>query len=320
MSAAPAKAAVSASLSPVSQSPATQGSVTQRPVGHRAARPAPATRAAASAKRSATPGKRVAGKRVAKRRSPLLAALPSTPILVGVAALAVSATGAISVAQSTSLDTVASTSGHMSLQASALSGSAAISQVSTLQERAAAVSRDSRRDALNDAAGEEVQEQAEAQARQRDAALTQFARQAEQHAKKTAENAWVLPVTNYRLTNTFGMARRYYSSGYHTGLDFAAPYGSPIMSVANGVVTEARYDGAYGNKIVVTLEDGTEIWYAHMSAYGARVGDSVRGGEVIGYVGSTGQSTGPHLHIEVRPGAGDPTDPYTAFLVNGLRP
>ena len=88
--------------------------------------------------------------------------------------------------------------------------------------------------------------------------------------------------------------------------------------MTNGVVTEASYDGAYGNKTVVTLEDGTEIWYCHQTSFGVSVGDTVRPGEVIGTVGSTGHVTGSHLHVEVRPGGGDPVDPYAAMQQHGL--
>ena len=113
-------------------------------------------------------------------------------------------------------------------------------------------------------------------------------------------------------------ASSYLWSHLHTGQDLSAPIGSSIKNVANGVVTEVGYDGSYGNKTVVTLDDGTEIWYCHQTSFLVNVGDTVRGGEVIGTVGSTGNSTGPHLHIEVRPGGGDPVDPYEAFLVHGI--
>ena len=106
----------------------------------------------------------------------------------------------------------------------------------------------------------------------------------------------------------------------HTGLDFAAPSGTPVVAVANGVITSASYDGSYGNKIVLQLEDGTEVWYAHLTGFNVGVGESVVGGQQIGTVGSTGNSTGPHLHLEVRPGAGDPVDPYAALLARGLAP
>ncbi|WP_222430389.1 M23 family metallopeptidase [Nocardioides sp. J9] len=109
-------------------------------------------------------------------------------------------------------------------------------------------------------------------------------------------------------------------SSYHTGLDFAAPSGTPLYAVTNAVVTSTGFDGAYGNKTVLTLEDGTEIWYCHQSSIAASVGDTVRAGELIGYVGSTGHVTGPHLHLEVRPGGGDPVDPDAALRQHGVTP
>ena len=82
----------------------------------------------------------------------------------------------------------------------------------------------------------------------------------------------MLPTTGYHLTARFGMSGGLWSSN-HTGLDFAAPSGTPIVAVANGTITETGYDGAYGNKTVETLEDGTEIWYCHQSAIGVHAGD-----------------------------------------------
>ena len=156
------------------------------------------------------------------------------------------------------------------------------------------------------------------QAEQRDAALAQLADQAEKRAGVLADNRWVLPVAGYRLTATFGEYGLW--SSYHTGLDFAADPGTPIMAVARGVITSTGYDGAYGNKTVLTLEDGTEIWYAHQTSILVSVGDVVAPGDVIGTVGSTGNVTGPHLHLEVRPGGGDPVDPRAALIANGVTP
>ena len=76
------------------------------------------------------------------------------------------------------------------------------------------------------------------------------------------EVRWVLPVSGYDLTGRFGSVSGLWSSS-HTGLDFAAPTGTPIRSIADGVVTEAGYDGSYGYKTVVTLPDGGEVWYCH---------------------------------------------------------
>jgi murein DD-endopeptidase MepM/ murein hydrolase activator NlpD len=266
----------------------------------------------------AVAGKRraAAGARRAVRRGPLFRGLPSVPILVGVAALAVSAGGAVTVA-STELASATPSPSRVT-QANALSGTSAEARVSLLEAREAAVSRDSRRDALADAADQKLVRQAEEQVRQRNAALAQFARQAEAQAAKIALNQWVLPLGGYRLTAEFGDYGLW--ANYHTGLDFAAPSGTPLVAMANGVITSVGYDGAYGNKTVLTLDDGTELWYCHQTSTSVTEGDVVKPGQVIGSVGSTGNVTGPHLHLEVRPGAGDPVDPYEALRVHGLNP
>lgn len=244
---------------------------------------------------------------------------PSAPLVAGIAVLAISAGGAVTASGAGPLADSPEESYRVSAS-SALSGTSVSTSGDLLTERTRAVSRDSQRDALEDTAEDSVLAETEAQAAKRSTALDTLARSAEEQAAIVAANAWVLPVDNYRLTNRFGDARSYYSSGYHTGLDFAAPSGTPIRAVAGGTVTSAGYDGSYGNKTVITLEDGTQMWYAHQSSITVSAGDTVAAGDQIGYVGSTGNSTGPHLHLEVRPGAGDPVDPFRALQVNGVTP
>jgi len=130
---------------------------------------------------------------------------------------------------------------------------------------------------------------------------------------------WVLPVESYHLTGRFGAASGLWSST-HTGLDFAAPEGVRIHSIGPGVVTEASYDGAFGNKTVVRLADGTVLWYCHQSEFGVEPGQRLSPGDLVGYVGSTGNVTGPHLHLEVRPGNRDPIDPEEWLPQHGLHP
>lgn len=264
-----------------------------------------------------------AGKRKAVKhagpRGPLFRKLPSVPVLLGVAALSVSATGAVSAGGS---DVVTDDSGlRLTAQANALSGVSAVGSSSALAQREQAVSRDSRRDALDDASDEKLLEAAEAQERQRNAELAKLAASAEKQAAKIALNLWQLPIANgvYRLSARFGETSGLWANT-HTGLDFAAPSGTPVLSVTNGVVTSVEWAGAYGQQVIVTDEDGEELWYCHLSAYAVSVGETVRAGEVLGYVGSTGNSTGSHLHLEVRPGAGDPVDPYAALLAHGVNP
>ena len=263
---------------------------------------------------SDAPAPRQSGRRKAVKRAgargPLHKALPSAPVLLGIATLAVAAGGAIS---SASPDLASNVPAQLSA-ASALSGASGTGTVNTL-ERQATVSRDSRRQALDQSTDPELVEAAEAQAEQRNAALAQFAEQAQVQADKIALNQWVMPLAPVVLTARYGEYGLWAS--YHTGLDFNGNTGDPIMAVANGVVTFVGYDGSYGNKTVVTLEDGTEIWYAHQTTQSVSVGEVVQAGAVIGTVGATGNVTGSHLHLEVRPGGGDPVDPYEALVVHG---
>lgn len=128
-----------------------------------------------------------------------------------------------------------------------------------------------------------------------------------------------LPVREYHLTGRFGAVSGLWSS-VHTGLDFAAPSGTAVHSVAAGRVVSTGYDGRYGNKTVIRLPGGTELWYCHQDEIDVRVGQRIRAGQVIGAVGSTGNVTGPHLHLEVRPGADEPVDPLTWLRRHGVRP
>lgn len=111
------------------------------------------------------------------------------------------------------------------------------------------------------------------------------------------------PISGARITSRFGM-RRHPILGYskmHAGIDFGAPHGTPIKAAGSGVVEVARRVGAYGKYVRIKHSNGYKTAYAHMSRYarGIRSGAKVRQGQVIGYVGSTGRSTGPHLHYEV---------------------
>lgn len=150
----------------------------------------------------------------------------------------------------------------------------------------------------------------------------EVARKAAEAARARAERiialakSFRLPVSGYRLTAHFG-AYGLWSHG-HTGLDFAAPYGTAIRAVASGTVVSASWDGAYGWKTVIRLADGTEHWYAHQSAFVVRRG-YVNAGDLIGRVGSTGRSTGSHLHFEVRIND-KPVNPLTWLRARGLHP
>ncbi|MFC9932407.1 M23 family metallopeptidase [Streptomyces sp. NPDC127190] len=180
------------------------------------------------------------------------------------------------------------------------------------------------------AASEKQTAAAAAKAEQAAAAKAAAAKQkAEADAKKEAEakrlaelaKQYSLPVVSYTITGTFGQPGSMWSSGYHTGLDFAAPTGTLIKSVHAGKVTEAGWAGAYGYRTVITLDDGTQLWYCHQSSINVSVGQQVNTGDVIGRVGATGNVTGPHLHLEVHPD-GQPTaiDPMAWLRDKGLNP
>ena len=252
---------------------------------------------------------RPGGRRLASRRT----RVPSLPLLAGVAVLAISAGGALQAVHPNLAG--ADADGRIS-PAGALSGSSAVGSASLLGDRGTTVSRSSDR-----TSGDNLQAAADAQAKERDAALSALAGAAEKQAAEIKLHQWVLPVAPgvYHLTARFG-DYSYLWAHFHTGLDFAAPTGTPIMAVAGGTITEVGYSGAYGNRTIERLPDGTELWYCHQNDFGTSVGATVKPGQVIGYVGSTGNVTGPHLHLEVHPGGGDPVDPYTALQVHGLQP
>jgi murein DD-endopeptidase MepM/ murein hydrolase activator NlpD len=144
----------------------------------------------------------------------------------------------------------------------------------------------------------------------------QDAAEAERKAREAARPKWVIPVDHFRLTAGFGDYGLWASA--HTGQDFAAPEGTPIHAVGDGKIIFAGWDGSYGNKIAIEHPDGTVTWYAHMSAF-IRTSGTVKAGDIIGRIGSTGNTTGPHLHLEVRPHNGDPIPPLTWLRQHGIK-
>jgi murein DD-endopeptidase MepM/ murein hydrolase activator NlpD len=105
------------------------------------------------------------------------------------------------------------------------------------------------------------------------------------------------------VTDTFGGRRDPFGGGgseFHSGQDIRAPRGTPVYASANGVVTLAGTQNGYGNVVVIDHGHGLTTRYAHLSEIDATLGQELRRGELVGLVGSTGRSTGPHLHYEVR--------------------
>jgi len=121
--------------------------------------------------------------------------------------------------------------------------------------------------------------------------------------KSITKSLMKTPINGARLSSSFGM-RKHPILGYnkmHRGTDFAAPSGTPIMASGSGTITRARWCGGGGNCIKIKHNSTYETIYAHMKSFakGIKEGRKVRQGQIIGYVGSTGLSTGPHLHYEV---------------------
>jgi len=134
-------------------------------------------------------------------------------------------------------------------------------------------------------------------------------KQAEEAAKKAKEELDAMPEINGikiatkpisgTITSRYGESSRLRKST-HTGLDISATTGTDIKAVASGTVTCAKYSGSYGNLVKIDHGNGVETWYGHTSKMYVKVGQEVKVGDVIAAVGSTGNSTGPHLHLEIR--------------------
>ncbi len=133
---------------------------------------------------------------------------------------------------------------------------------------------------------------------------------------------WAAPVTvDYTISARYGLPGDGWIAGYHTGVDLAVPTGTPVYSVGPGEVHSTSTEGAYGNHILVRMADGRYVLYAHLDRMSVAPGDRVRGGTRIGDSGNTGNSTGPHLHLEVRKGTdyGTDIDPVAYLAEYGVR-
>ncbi len=126
------------------------------------------------------------------------------------------------------------------------------------------------------------------------------------------------PLQNLTLTSGFGMRTHPVLGGRrnHKGIDLAAPSGTPVYAPADGVVARADWFSSYGNYIQIEHGGELQTRYGHLSGFAVVAGERVHKGELIGYVGTTGRSTGPHLHYEVRV-AGEAVDP-TPYLTGAV--
>ncbi|MCX5375394.1 M23 family metallopeptidase [Streptomyces sp. NBC_00091] len=179
-----------------------------------------------------------------------------------------------------------------------------------------------------------AQAQAEAEAKQRAAEAKRTAEAAEAKAKAEREsaeraareearkrlNAFVAPIDGSYVSTQYGAGGGMWSSGSHTGIDFHAGTGTSVQAVGAGTVVEAGWGGAYGNNVVIKHNDGTYTQYGHLDSLSVSAGETVTPGQQIGLSGSTGNSSGPHLHFEARTGAtyGSDINPLTYLRNHGV--
>ena len=149
-------------------------------------------------------------------------------------------------------------------------------------------------------------------------------REAKERAAREAErkrlNTFVAPIAGSYVSTGYQAGGGLWSSGSHTGVDFHAASGTAVHAVGSGTVVEAGWGGAYGNNVVIKMNDGTYTQYGHLSSIGVSVGQTVTPGQQIGLSGATGNVTGPHLHFEARTTAeyGSDIDPVAYLRSHGV--
>ncbi|MFF3348329.1 LysM peptidoglycan-binding domain-containing M23 family metallopeptidase [Streptomyces sp. NPDC002779] len=139
-------------------------------------------------------------------------------------------------------------------------------------------------------------------------------------AAQSSAGGFSSPVSGAGVGTAYKVAGSMWSSGYHTGVDFVVPTGTSLKAVGAGTVVSAGWAGAYGNQVVIRLADGHYAQYAHLSSLSVSSGQSVTAGQQVGLSGSTGNSTGPHLHFEIRttPDYGSDVDPVAYLRAKGV--
>ncbi|MFJ9726703.1 M23 family metallopeptidase [Streptomyces sp. NPDC101209] len=184
---------------------------------------------------------------------------------------------------------------------------------------------DAQAEAQKQAAEEAARKQAaEEAARKKAEALAKKEREAKERAAREAErkrlNSFVAPISGSYVSTGYKASSSLWSSGSHTGIDFHAASGTSVHAVGYGTVVQTGWGGAYGNQIVIRMNDGTYTQYGHLSSIGVSVGQKVVTGQQIGLSGSTGNTTGPHLHFEARttPDYGSDIDPVAYLRSHGV--
>ncbi|MFG2307150.1 M23 family metallopeptidase [Streptomyces sp. NPDC048566] len=169
-----------------------------------------------------------------------------------------------------------------------------------------------------------AREKAEQAARKKAAEQAAQAREAKERAARAAErkrlNSFVTPIPGSYVSTGYQAGGSLWSSGSHTGVDFHAASGTSVHAVGAGTVVTAGWGGAYGNQVVIKMHDGTYTMYGHLSSIGVSVGQAVTPGQQIALSGSTGNTTGPHLHFEARTSAeyGSDMDPVAYLRSHGV--
>ncbi|MFD5256287.1 MULTISPECIES: M23 family metallopeptidase [Streptomyces] len=189
---------------------------------------------------------------------------------------------------------------------------------------------------IGETVAEQIDDQADAQKRaaeqeaEREKAAAQAAakakaeREARVRAARAAErerlNTFVSPISGSYVSTGYGSGGSLWSSGSHTGIDFHAASGTPVHAVGLGTVVEAGWGGAYGNQVVIRMNDGTYTQYGHLSSIAVSVGQKVAPGQQIALSGASGNVTGAHLHFEARTGAeyGSDIDPAAYLRTHGV--
>ncbi|WAZ27173.1 M23 family metallopeptidase [Streptomyces cinnabarinus] len=253
------------------------------------------------------PGSRTAARAARSRRRPpakrsalLTVAVPSACVM-GVAGIAAASVGTLTTDEK---DTVTTAS-----DAQAVKPSAANNKLDTQLESLSAGADD-----FADRASrtqERIDLKAEQEAERKKAAE-------EAARKERLRPKFALPVAQQGLSAYYGQAGINWMS-VHSGIDFPVSYGTTVMAATDGTV-RTQWNSAYGNMMIVTAMDGTETWYCHLSTYQVASGTTVKAGDPIAYSGNSGNSTGPHLHFEVRPGGGSAIDPLAWLRSHGLDP
>ncbi|MZD09494.1 peptidoglycan DD-metalloendopeptidase family protein [Streptomyces sp. SID5785] len=242
----------------------------------------------------------------------------TTAQVAGVAALAT--TGVVGGLAAPALAAGTAAADHNALTQGIVIGDSLAEQIdaqATAQKKAAAeAAAQKKAEAEAKRRAEEAKRKAEAKARKEREAKERAAREAE----RKRLNAFVAPISGSYVSTAYKASSGLWSSGSHTGIDFHAASGTSVHAVGAGTVVEAGWGGAYGNNIVIKMNDGTYTQYGHLSSIGVSVGQSVTPGQQIGLSGATGNVTGPHLHFEARttPEYGSDIDPVAYLRAHGV--